>query len=68
MPGESNLVRRHNPGLGFAPRFPSHFGATYAADCNPFRVRGHLQTTNIGDVPFIETHHGQVGTASGQGW
>jgi hypothetical protein len=26
-----------------------------------------LQTTNIGDVLFIETHRGQDGTASGQG-
>jgi hypothetical protein len=26
-----------------------------------------LQTTNIGDVLFIETHRGQVGIASGQG-
>jgi hypothetical protein len=33
----------------------------------PIPRRGHLQTTNIGDL-FIETHHGRVGTASGQGW
>jgi hypothetical protein len=33
----------------------------------PIPRRGHLQTTNIGDL-FIEMHHGRVGTASGQGW